>query len=98
MITSSSQIGKFYQINAVQTCDTAEGVAGAHAVAPGGVSGYTAIKLDMLDGTNGCVHNCNGAFRNPKLRIERESATDEHQRPHFSQRTREMGHPARLFP
>jgi hypothetical protein len=57
MITSSSQIGKFYQINAVQTCDTAEGVAGAHAVAPGGVSGYTAIKLDMLDGTNGCVHN-----------------------------------------
>jgi hypothetical protein len=57
MITSSSQIGKFYQINAVQTCDSSEGVAGPHALAPNNVSGYTAIKLDMLDATNGCVHN-----------------------------------------
>jgi hypothetical protein len=59
MITSSSQIGGFYQINAVQTCDNAEGITGHDAVAPGGVSGYTAIKLDMLDGTSACIHPTN---------------------------------------
>jgi hypothetical protein len=60
-ITGSSQVGKLYRINGVTNCDTSEGVAGQNATAPGGVagSGYSAIKTDMLtgtDGTNGCVH------------------------------------------
>lgn len=56
LITGSSQVGKKYLVNGVANCDTSEGVAGNDAIAPGGVACYTAIKTDMLNSTNGCVH------------------------------------------
>jgi len=52
----SSTLHHSLGVNAVQTCDSAEAVAGHHAVAPDGSNGFDAIVFDMSDRNN--PNNC----------------------------------------